>query len=127
MRFLTLFTMAMMLSVPVAHSSERYDYIGSFTSSNPFNHSRETLRVDRWGQFRGVIFELDSGANNVDINDVQIECRRGRICQRLRGGYLAQGQSLQLYFRSYLNIESIRVRSRVEGFPPSRVHVYLIR
>lgn len=106
----------------------RYEFIGSFESSNPLSYDRDTVESNLNDWTQAMIFELDRG-NSIEIRDITVNCFRRPRCAYSRGGTLNGGRGVRVAFRRDLMVESIQVESKPKGIniPPARVNVYLER
>ncbi len=114
------------LTASAARPDSRYQYIGSFDSSNPFNWDRDTIHsnINDWSE--AMIFEIDRG-NDVEIRDLVVDCQGRPNCFRSRGGNVDKGRAVRVQFRRDLVVRSISLSSKPSGFsiPNTRVNVYL--
>lgn len=110
----------------VAYPKDRYYLIGDFNTGSPFNWDNDTVNSNLREWSSGVVFELDQGSD-VEIRDIEVTCSRGFVCDRIRGGRVSRGRELRIRFRRDLDVVSITVRSKPNGWsiPPARVNVYL--
>lgn len=124
--FLALAAFAGGAMTATARPGNRYVFIGSFDSSNPFNWDNDTVHsnVNDWSE--AMIFEIDRG-NDIEIRDVRVDCRHRPNCFRSRGGSVNKGRGVRVQFRRDLVVETISVQSKPHGWsvPPTRVNVYL--
>lgn len=109
-----------------ARPGNRYVFIGSFETSNPFNWDRDTIHsnVNDWSE--AMIFEIDRG-NDIEVRDVRVDCHGRPNCFRSRGGSVNKGRGVRVQFRRDLVVQSIEVQSKPQGWsiPNTRVNVYL--
>lgn len=105
----------------------RYEYIGEFETNNPFKWDDDAIfsNVREWSQ--GVVFDMRMGGMDVEIAEIAIICRRGNVCDRMRGGIVGERRALYVPFRRDLDVTQVVVRSKPRGFsvPPPQVDVYL--
>ncbi len=104
--------------------NQRYVFVGSFSCSNPFKWDTDTVESRRRMRASAMILELDRGAN-VEIRDIVVRCRNGRICDRIEGGELGNRPVRVRFNRRGLEVQSIQFRAKPKGLPPSKVNVYL--
>lgn len=103
--------------------------IGSFSSGSPFNWDNDTVRNSHGGRWYSIALELERGSD-VEVSEIQVNCRRGRVCYYARvNDVLSQRRLVWVDFDHALAIESVRVRTKPSGIsiPPARVNVYLNR
>lgn len=110
-----------------ASARDRYEFIGSFESTNPFNWDNDTVtsRVNDWS--KALIFEIDNGGVDIEIRDIVVNCHGRPRCFRSSGGTLTDRRPVRLQFRRDMVVESVQVRSKPSGLslPPTRVNIYL--
>jgi hypothetical protein len=111
----------------VMRPGDRYQYIGEFDTNNPFKWDDDAIfsNVRDWS--RSVVFDMRSGPMEVEIADITIICRRGNVCDRMRGGVVSERRPIRFRFRRDLDVAQVVIRSKPRGFsvPPPRVEVYL--
>lgn len=110
-----------------ARPGDRYEFIGSFESTNPFNWDTDsvTSRVRDWS--RALIFEIERGGVNIEVRDIVVNCHGRPRCFVSRGGTLTDRRPVRLQFSRDLIVESVQLRSKPSGLslPPPRVNLFL--
>ncbi len=123
---LSLFATAALADAQVMRPSDRYVFIGDFTSATPFGYQEDNIMSNVREYARGVVFDVQRGID-VEISDVEIICSRGNTCDRMRGGLVSERRPLFIPFRWDLDVAQVIVRHKPRGFsvPPVRVDTYL--
>lgn len=106
----------------------RYAYIGSFDVGNAdFEHHEIASNVSDWTS--SVIFKVeeDNDAPNVQLNEVDVICNGGQICDSGGGVTIVPGQPRAFPFFEDTPVEGIATDARVDGPGSARVNVFLER
>jgi hypothetical protein len=103
--------------------------IGSVEAGSPFGWDSDTVNNSVGGRFYGLELNLSRGSG-LEIRDVRVTCRDGRVCfSQAVGRDLGDRRPLRFDFRAALDVKSVTVRAKPQGIsiPSPKADVILIR
>lgn len=106
----------------------QYAYIGSFDVGNAdFEHHEIASNVSDWTS--SVVFQVvdDGAAPNVQLNEVDVICNGGQVCDSGGGVTIEPGQPRAFPFFEDTPVEGIATDARIVAPGTAHVNVFLER